>query len=141
ASALALVVRVAVVLAGAVVVVPGRAGVEGGQPLQPALVVLVQAGLVVVDEDRGRDVHGVDQAQALAHAAFGHHLLHLGGDVHEVHAGRNVHGEVHGVRLHASSPSPAQAARRASNTARAAWRLTPSRTEPQRTVRAAPPSR
>src|SRR5262245_12379812 len=72
---LALVVGVGVVLAGAVVAVALRAGVERRQLLEPALVVLVQAGLVVVDEDARRDVHGVDQAEALAHAALGHRTL------------------------------------------------------------------
>src|SRR5262249_34886768 len=52
-------VGVGVVLARAVVEVDVGGGVEGCQPLEPALVVLVQAGLVVVDEDRGRDVHGI----------------------------------------------------------------------------------
>src|SRR5216684_5364799 len=47
---LPLVMRVPVVLAGAVVVVPLRAGIERRQLLEPAFVILVQAGLVVVDE-------------------------------------------------------------------------------------------
>src|SRR5688500_19487024 len=50
---LSLVMRVAVVFAGAVVVVPLRAGIVGCQPLQPALVVFVQAAFIVVDEDAG----------------------------------------------------------------------------------------
>src|SRR6185295_10546777 len=62
------VVGVAVVLAGLVVVVALGARVVGGEPLEPLLVVLVQARLVVVDEDGRGDVHRVDQAQSLAHA-------------------------------------------------------------------------
>ena len=62
ASALSSPVRVVVVVAGA--------GVEGRQPLQPGVVVAVQPRLVVVDEDRGGDVHGVDQAEPLADAAL-----------------------------------------------------------------------
>ena len=53
-------------------------GVERGQLLQPLLVVLVQPGLVVVDEDRRRDVHGVDQDQSLLNAALADDLLDLG---------------------------------------------------------------
>ena len=51
--------------------------VERREPLEPALVVLVQPALVVVDEDRRGDVHGVDQAQALPDAAFTQRRLHL----------------------------------------------------------------
>ena len=58
---LALHVGVGVVLAGLVVLVAANRFV-GGQLFQPALVILVQAALVVVDEDRGRDVHGVYQS-------------------------------------------------------------------------------
>ena len=46
-------VGVGVVLAGAVVVVVVRVGVERGQLLQPDAEVVVQAALVVVDEDAG----------------------------------------------------------------------------------------
>jgi len=48
---LPLYVGVGVVLTGAVVVVLGRGGV-GGELLQPDLVVVMQAALVVVDENR-----------------------------------------------------------------------------------------
>jgi hypothetical protein len=54
-------VGVGVVLAGAVVLVALRRRVERGQLLQPLLVVLVQARLVVVDEHARRDVHRVHQ--------------------------------------------------------------------------------
>jgi hypothetical protein len=49
-----------VVLAGIVVPVL-RDGLVWGELLQPALVVLVQAGFVVVDKDGGGNVHGVNQ--------------------------------------------------------------------------------
>src|SRR5690349_21040566 len=48
---LPLVVGVGVVLAGAIVVIPRGARVEGGKPLEPPLVILVEPRLVVVDED------------------------------------------------------------------------------------------
>src|SRR5690606_3277155 len=68
---LAFVVGIGVVLAGAVVEIAAAtgvgAGVEGSQALEPALVVLVEAGFVVVDEDGGGDVHGVDETESVAH--------------------------------------------------------------------------
>ena len=58
---LALEVRVGVVLAGAVVVV-GAGRLVRRELFQPDFVVVMQPALVVVDEDRRGDVHGVDQA-------------------------------------------------------------------------------
>src|SRR3954452_2043873 len=98
---LPLVVGVRVVLAGAVVLIALRAGIEGGQLLQPALVVLMQARLVVIDEDARRDVHGVDQAEPFADAALGHRPLHLRRDVDEVHPRRDVHRQMTRERSHA----------------------------------------
>jgi hypothetical protein len=68
---LALEVGVAVILAGAIVQV-AVGWLMRSQLLQPALVILVQAGLVVVDEHRRSNVHGVDQ---------GIHKYHLSPDV------------------------------------------------------------
>ncbi len=59
---LAFVMGVGVVFAGAIVGVTLGRGVEGGQLFQPLFVVLVQARLVVVDEDAGGDVHRVGHA-------------------------------------------------------------------------------
>ena len=42
-----------------VVAIPGDRGV-GGQVFQPDLVVVMQPGLIVIDEDAGGDVHGID---------------------------------------------------------------------------------
>src|SRR5579864_977169 len=100
---LALVVSVGIVLAGAVVAVALGAGIEGRELLEPALVVLLQSRFVVVDEDAGGDVHGVDQAEALGDAALRDRLLDLGGDVDEVHARLDVHGQVAGEALHAGA--------------------------------------
>ncbi len=60
---LALMMRVAVVFAGAIVMIPLGAWVVRRQPFKPALVIFVKAGLVVIDEDRGGDVHRVDEAE------------------------------------------------------------------------------
>src|SRR5882762_8259775 len=90
---LALVVGVGVVLAGAIVPVAFGARIVRGQLLEPALVVLMEPRLVVVDEHARGDVHRVHQAEPLAHAALPHGFLHLVGDVHEVHARRDLEGE------------------------------------------------
>ena len=62
---LALQVRVAVILARPVVFLPAD-GLMGGQLFQPPIVVLMEARLVVVDEDRRRDVHRVHNANVLS---------------------------------------------------------------------------
>jgi hypothetical protein len=54
---------VGVVLAGAVVVVMVRVGIERRQFLQPLAEIMVQAALVVVDEDRTGYVNRVDQTR------------------------------------------------------------------------------
>ncbi len=54
-----------------------------GQVFQPHVVVLVQTGLVVVDEDGCGDVHGVDQQQPFADAALAQAFCHLRRDVHQ----------------------------------------------------------
>lgn len=43
----------------------------------PDVIVVVQAGLVVVDENRGGDVHGVYEFQAILDPAFDDALLHI----------------------------------------------------------------
>src|SRR5262249_44805365 len=83
-----------------VVPVAGGRRVERGQALQPRLVVLVQPGLVVVDEDRGGDVHGVAEDQALRYPTLAEGRLDLRGDVHEGHPRRQVKRQVLGDRLH-----------------------------------------
>ena len=79
------VMGVAVVLAGAVVVVGLRRGIVRGKLLQPSLVVFVEPRLVVVDEHRCGDVHRVDKHQSVAHAALVDRRLDLRRDVHEIH--------------------------------------------------------
>ena len=43
----------------------------------------LQVFLGVVDEHAGRDMHGVDEAQALLHFAFTHERCHRVRDVHK----------------------------------------------------------
>src|SRR5688572_1356270 len=78
---LTLVVRVGVVLAGAIVLVPLWRWIEWRESLQPFFIIGMQARLIIVDEYAGRDVHGVHQAQPFANAAAPHCVRHLGRDV------------------------------------------------------------
>src|ERR1019366_593723 len=103
---LALMMRVAVVLAGAIVMIPLGAWVVRRQPFKPSLVIFVKAGLVVIDEDRGGDVHRIDEAETLAHAAFLHRLFNFARDVHEVHPVGHLHGEIFRMRQHAAASPP-----------------------------------
>jgi hypothetical protein len=59
----------------------------GGQLLQPDLVVAVQAGLVVVDENRCRNVHRVDEYEAIRDSALVDALLHVAGNVDRMPVG------------------------------------------------------
>src|SRR5512133_255452 len=101
------VMGIAVILAGPVVEVAAGGGiaarVEGGQLLQPAEVILLEAGFLVVDEDAGGDVHGVDQAEALADAAIADGGGHFRRDVHEAGAAGEMDGEDVAMALHGRS--------------------------------------
>jgi hypothetical protein len=73
---------VSVVFAGAIVSIGGCRRVRR-QFFQPLLVVMMKSRLIVVDEHRGSDVHGVDKAKALGHAAALNEFLDLRCDVDE----------------------------------------------------------
>src|SRR5262249_44744024 len=98
---LALVVRVAVVLAGAVVMVALGARVVRGELLEPTGVVLVQPRLVVVDEHARGDVHRVDETEALANSTLGDGSFARERDVHEPHAPADVQRDDLAVGSHA----------------------------------------
>jgi hypothetical protein len=68
-------VRICIVLAHVVTVVRNR--FVRGQPFEPNVVVMVQSRLVVIDEDGGGDVHGIDQAEAFFYAALPQTLVDL----------------------------------------------------------------
>ena len=61
--------------------------------LQPGVVVVVQAGFVIVDEHRRSDVHGIHEGDPFADAALPEAVLDLGGDVDEAPAGGDVKPE------------------------------------------------
>ena len=50
---------------------------------EPDIVIVMQPGLVIIYEDAGCDVHGVDQNEPFADSALLQRFLHLGGDVDE----------------------------------------------------------
>ncbi len=92
-------VSVGVVLASIVValLVNGRVGC---QLLQPLGVILVQTALIVIDENGGGDVQGIDQHQSLLDAAFSYRAGHLGRDVHEPHPFWNLNRQFLAVAFH-----------------------------------------
>ena len=75
----------------------------GGDFLQPDLIVVMQTGFVIVDKYRGRDVHGVDQHQALFNTAFVQALVYFGGDIDESPSGGHFKPQLFAVAFHFSS--------------------------------------
>ena len=73
---------------------------EWRDPLEPLPDVLVEAGLVVVHEDAGGDVHRADEHEALGHVRALEDLLELRREVHELALLLRIEGEVFGVALH-----------------------------------------
>lgn len=96
---LALHVRVRVVFTGVVMTILIDRFV-GGEPFQPFFIIVVQPAFIVVDEDGGGDVHGIDEAESLADAAFTQTLFHLRCDVCKTAAGREVEPEFFAVGFH-----------------------------------------
>jgi hypothetical protein len=84
--------RVAVILTGAIVMIPFGTGIVWREPLEPSLVVFMQSRLIVIDEYRGGNMHGVYQAQPLADATVLYRLLDVVGEIHEAHPLGNLHG-------------------------------------------------
>src|SRR5208283_142203 len=72
----------------------------GGEFLKPDLQVEVQAALVVVDKDRGSNVHGVYQDHAFLDATLSKAVLNLPRDIHEPSARRDVEPEVFTIAFH-----------------------------------------
>ena len=94
----ALEVGVSVVLA-AIVRVLGM-GMLGGELFQPLFKIPVKARFIVVDEDAGRNVHRIDEAESLADAALAHAGFDLCGYVHKRAPPGNFEPEFLSVRFH-----------------------------------------
>jgi hypothetical protein len=71
-----------------------------GESLEPNFVVMLQAFLLIVDENGGRDVHRVDKAKPLLDAALADEVLHGGGDVHEAAAAGDFKPQLFGQAFH-----------------------------------------
>ena len=91
-------VGVGVVL-GPVVGVLGP-GFLGGEFFQPAFEVLMEAGLVIVDEHAGADVHGVAEQEAIGDRAVTEAADDVGSDVDESASGGDIEPEFLAVAFH-----------------------------------------
>jgi hypothetical protein len=92
---LAFEVGVCVVFAGAVVMILAGGSMRG-EFFEPDLVIVMEAGFVVVDENRCGDVHRVDEDKAFFDAAFFDKILHGPGNVDETDPIGNFKGEILG---------------------------------------------
>ena len=93
---------IAVVLPRAVVEVPGNRFM-GGQRFQPLFIILMEARLIVVDEDGRRNMHRINEDEAFSDPALCEAVFHLGGDVDQGSAGRHLKPQLFSVRLHGCS--------------------------------------
>ena len=73
---------VSVVFAGPIVTIARGRRVRR-EFFQPKLVIVMEPRLIVIDEDRSRNVHGVDQTKAFGHAASVNKFLDLRRDIDE----------------------------------------------------------
>ncbi len=86
------------------VVLVGGHWFVGRDFLQPDIVVVVQAGLVVIDEDRRGDVHGIAEHQTVCYPAFVDALLHFRGDVDKGPACGHLEPQFFSIAFHMCSP-------------------------------------
>ncbi len=91
-------VRVGVVLAGVVSILGYR--LMGRKTFEPFFEVAQEPPLVIVDEDRGRDVHGVHEHESLPHPALPHAVLDLARDIDEATARGDVEPEFFAEGFH-----------------------------------------
>jgi hypothetical protein len=68
--------------------------------LEPFFEIGMEAAFVVIDEDAGRDVHGIDQTQTLLDAAGAKASIDLRGDVEQPAAGGDFEAEFFAVGFH-----------------------------------------
>ena len=92
---LAFEVGVGIVFAGAVVMILGSGSVRG-EFFEPDLVIVVEAGFVVVDENRCGYVHRVDEDKPFFDAAFFDEVFDGAGNVDETDPIGNFKGEILG---------------------------------------------
>src|SRR3989442_1732446 len=96
-------VSIAIVLAGAVVMIALGTWIVWRKPFQPTLVIFVKPRLVVIYKNACCNVHCVNQTESLANATLLYLVIYLSSDIGETHSLRNVKAQMFGVRLHGSS--------------------------------------
>ena len=92
-------VCIGIILAGPVVAI-ARDRLVRGQFFEPDLIVVVQATLIVIDEYRCRDVHGVDQHQPFLHTAVPEAGFDIRRDVDELAPAVDVEPQFFAIALH-----------------------------------------
>jgi hypothetical protein len=75
-------------------------GFMGSQFLQPDLIVVMQAGFIVINENRGRDVHGIDEDKAFLDVALPQAFINLGRNIDESPPCRDVEPQFFSKTLH-----------------------------------------
>jgi len=70
------------------------------QFFQPFLIVMVQAGFIIVDKDGSRDVHGVHEYKALSDAALFQASFHLGSHIDQGSSGAHMKPQFFAVISH-----------------------------------------
>ncbi|MPM75272.1 hypothetical protein SDC9_122264 [bioreactor metagenome] len=67
---------------------------------QEAFEIPMETGFVIVDEDRGGDVHGIDQRQPFADAGFTERLFNLRRDIEKAAPGGQCHRQLSAETFH-----------------------------------------
>jgi hypothetical protein len=94
---LAFQMSVGVIFARPIMRISLRRCIKSGEVFQPLLIILVQSGLIVVDEDRSRNVHRIAKEKTFFDATLPDNVFHLGCDVQKSHSSGNVEGQVFGM--------------------------------------------
>ena len=95
----ALEMGIGVVFTGTVVLVVGGGGMRG-ELLQPTFEIVVQPRFIVIDENGGGDVHGIDEAQPLLNATFTDEARDGIGNIDEPAATGNLEPELFRQTFH-----------------------------------------
>src|SRR4051812_37080023 len=91
--------RIRIVFSGSVVLIL-RSGSVRRQFLQPYLVIMQQSAFIIIDENRGCDVHGVDETKSFSHTTLSHQAFDCVRDIHETPAAFDLKPQMLRQRLH-----------------------------------------
>src|SRR5713226_2451555 len=75
------------------------------QLFEPNAVVMMQTRLIVIDEYRGRNVHGVNKNEPFFDSALAQTLVHLRRNVDERHPCRCIEPKFFAIRFHVLAPT------------------------------------